>query len=301
MHYIPYIMFFVWLFALVVGQWAAEVARMFAKRISKARTRPLLDFYPRVALILPIKGIDADTLENLQSLLTQDYPHYRLICAMESADDPVRPLLEKLVLEQSPGRMDIVVAGLAQNRGQKIHNQLAAVALTTEQDEVLVFVDSDAHAGPTWLHALVAPLRIAQVGASTGYRFYVPECSHLANAMVSVINAGVAALLGPTRRNLAWGGSMALRRADFFSCGVHKAWQNALSDDYVLSHCIKYRSGHIIEYVPKCLLASPADFNWKNFSPSPAGSIASPESARRGSGSWRWAGLCFISLRCSIR
>lgn len=258
-------MFFVWLAALVVAQWAAEVARMFARRISKAAVRPLADFSPRVALILPVKGIDEDTLENVEALLRQDYPHYRLICALESEADPVRPLLEAMAAREGGGRLEIVIAGLAESRGQKIHNQLAAVGQTTAEDEVLAFVDADAKTRPDWLHALIGPLRIAEVGAATGYRFYVPTGPHPANALVSVINASVAALLGPTRRNMAWGGSMAIRRQDFFAFGVHEAWQNALSDDYVMSHCVKHKARLAIEYVPKCLLASPASFDWKSF------------------------------------
>jgi hypothetical protein len=77
-----------------------------------------------------------------------------------------------------------------------------------------------------------------------------------------VLNAQVGALLGPYRRNFAWGGSMAMRREDFFGLGVHKMWQNALSDDYVLSYCVKKVARRKIHYVPQCLVASDANFNW---------------------------------------
>jgi ceramide glucosyltransferase len=259
------VMFFVWCGALLVAGWAAEVARMFAKRVNNAATRPLPDYQPRVALILPIKDVDEDTVENIKALLHQNYTDYRLLCAVESEDDPVVAVLEELAREDGTGRLEIVIAGMAMDRGQKIHNQLAAVAQTTEQDEILAFVDADAQTGPDWLRALVGPLRVEEVGATTGYRFYVPTGPHAANAMVSVINASVAALLGPTRRNLLWGGSMAIPRARFFSFGVYDAWQNALSDDYVMSVCVKMKARQIIEYVPKCLVASPATFDWKGF------------------------------------
>jgi cellulose synthase/poly-beta-1,6-N-acetylglucosamine synthase-like glycosyltransferase len=179
---------------------------------------------------------------------------------VESDQDPVLGLLEKLATEDS--RIEIVVAGAATSRGQKVHNQLAAVERTTEQDQVLAFMDADATPGPTWLKALVAPLNREEIGATTGYRYYVPVTEHTSNKIVSVLNAQVAGLLGPYRRTFAWGGSMAIRRDDFYSFGLHDLWQHALSDDYVLSYCVKNRAKSKIHFVPQCLVASEANFNW---------------------------------------
>ena len=41
-------------------------------------------------------------------------------------------------------------------------------------DEVLVFVDSDARPEKSWLKKLVAPLADETLGASTGYRWFLP-------------------------------------------------------------------------------------------------------------------------------
>ena len=58
---------------------------------------------------------------------------------------------------------------------------------------------------------------------------------------------------------------MALLRRDFFGFGVQEAWQNALSDDYVLSWCVKNQAQRKIQFVQGCLVASAADFNWAGF------------------------------------
>ena len=58
---------------------------------------------------------------------------------------------------------------------------------------------------------------------------------------------------------------MALFRHDFFGFGVHEAWQNALSDDYVLSWCVKNKAKRKIQFVQGCLVASAADFDWPGF------------------------------------
>jgi len=204
--------------------------------------------------------VDYDTHANIQALLDQDYPEYRLIFSVESDDDPVVNILEKIAREDS--RIEIIIAGLATNRGQKVHNQLAAVERTSEHDEVLAFMDADARPNPMWLRALVAPLTREEIGATTGYRYYVPVTEHTANKIVSVLNAEVAALLGPYRRTLAWGGSMSIRRVDFYKFGLHGLWQHALSDDYVLSYCVKVKAKSKIHFVAQCLVASEANFNW---------------------------------------
>ena len=257
-----FIMFFVWAIELLLAVWALCVAERFAVRTAKNAENPLpKEDFPRVAVIVPIKGVDDDTTANLDALLNQSYPDYRLIFSVESEQDPVVPLLEKIATEDS--RVELVVAGLATQRGQKIHNQLAGVDRTTEQDEVLAFMDADAKPGPKWLHALTLPMTWGEeFGAATGYRYYIPVTGHTANKVVSVINAGVAALFGPYRRTFAWGGSMAMRRKDFFGYGLHDMWQSALSDDYVLAYCVKKVAKKKIQFVPNCIVASDANFNW---------------------------------------
>jgi hypothetical protein len=80
-----------------------------------------------------------------------------------------------------------------------------------------------------------------------------------------IINTAIAALLGPPARNHAWGGAMAITRKNFFDLGVHDAWQNALSDDYVLSHQIRDVHKKIIRFSHASFLPSVAEFNWKSF------------------------------------
>ncbi len=260
-------MFFVWAVAMLLAVWAARVAQRFGMRVPRLPAAEIdASARPKVAVILPIKGVDDDTTANLEALLTQDYAYYRLIFAVESENDPVVPVLEKLATEDS--RIEIVVAGIATERGQKIQNQLAAVERTTEKDEVLAFMDADARPKPNWLTALVAPLtwrNNMKIALSTGYRYYIPVTGHMANKIVSIINAQVAALFGPYRRTFAWGGSMAIWRGEFLEIGLPKMWSNAVSDDYVMSHAIKRVAGKRIHFVPQCIVASDANFNWGTF------------------------------------
>jgi len=232
----------------------------------RVAARELDKNFPPVAVIVPIKGVDEHTSENLRALLDQDYPYYRLIFSVESSDDPVCELLRSLSRTRPPEQVKLVVAGFATKCGQKVHNQLAAVDATTDKDEILAFMDADAHPNPKWLHALVVPLtyhHYTNIGATTGYRFYIPANNHPANKVLCAINAKVASLLGPYRWTVAWGGSMAMRRSNFYFYGVYRAWQGALSDDFSLTYCVKRIARSRIHFVPQCMVASAGTFNWR--------------------------------------
>lgn len=91
MAWFKFIMFFVWAAAMVLSIWAVEVARMFARRVKKEaqrRTRRNAEHsdealpWPAMAVILPIKGVNQDTENNVRALLTQQCPGgYRLLLA----------------------------------------------------------------------------------------------------------------------------------------------------------------------------------------------------------------------------
>ncbi len=260
----------IWLIALFIAMWAFRVAQFFVWRMPKVAARELPEQFPQVAVIVPIKGVDADTRENISALLNQNYPQYRLIFSVESADDPVIALLNELVRnhpaqERAVIPIDIAVAGRATHSGQKIHNQLAAFARTTEADAFLAFMDADARPGANWLRAQIGNMvHTGSIGCATGYRFYIPEKQTFANNALMVINAGVMVLLGPLRRNFAWGGSMTLRRADFVFFGIAEQWAHALSDDFVVSTVVKKQRNprRPIAFIPQCIVASRADFIW---------------------------------------
>ena len=251
-----------WTVELLLLFWALRVAQFFVYRMSRVVREPLVRIDVPVAVILPVKGVEPSTRVNIEKLLSQEYPSTRFIFAVESAADPVYPMINSLIDQYPQKQISVVVAGTAVNRSQKIHNQLAAIDQTSVDDKFVAFIDADAAPSPHWLHALLIPLTYPHISATTGYRFYIPQRKSAPNSMLSAGNAIVASMLGPYRRTFAWGGSMAISREKFFSFGIYAAWQNALSDDYVLSYQVKKHAGERIHFVPQCMVASPADMSW---------------------------------------
>jgi cellulose synthase/poly-beta-1,6-N-acetylglucosamine synthase-like glycosyltransferase len=63
-------------------------------------------------------------------------------------------------------------------------------------------------------------------------------------------------MMGDHDHNFAWGGSMAIRAADFHNLGIaERYWANTVSDDYAMTRAVREAGGRIA-FEPRCLVAS---------------------------------------------
>jgi len=222
-------------------------------------------YQPQSVLIVPCKGLDEAFDINIESFFSQDYPAYHLYFVVQDTSDPAYSRLQQLIDRLGPQSRclsaRIFVAGEAASCSQKLHNLLFAYRQIPSDAEVLVFADSDACAGPDWLAHIVYPLRKEKNGASSGYRCFVPPVNNTASVALSALNAKICQLLGNTRFNLAWGGSMAILVRNFRAFGIEQLWQKALSDDLALSSAVR-RHHHKMVFVPACMIASYETTTW---------------------------------------
>jgi ceramide glucosyltransferase len=215
-------------------------------------------FYaPRVALICPCKGSEAGLEGNVAALMNFDYPNYETFFVLASALDPARIVIDR-VSSSKPKPAQVIIAGSPKGRGEKVNNLRAAVTEIGGKFDVLVFVDSDARLGRSWLSHLVAPLADANLGAATTYRWYFPNKGGFASNLLSAWNAAIATQLGEHSRNFCWGGGTAIRREMFERAKVLEAWEGAVSDDWALTNALQ-RAGLRILFVPECLAPTVGD------------------------------------------
>ncbi len=243
--------------------------------------RPPGDYRPRAAVIIPVKGIDAAFDLNVAAFLAQDYPSYQLIFAVASSEDAAHDRLiqlvtaRRLVLSQTDGltaegtgatesKATVVVAGYSDSRGEKVQNLLRGLADVGPETEVLVFADIDARPKLDWLRSLVAPLADPAVTVSTGFRWYLPGRGFTLR-LRAAWDTTVATMLGDHGENFAWGGSMAIRVADFQRLRVAQDhWAGTVSDDYALTRAVRAAHGKI-RFEPRCLMASREDSSFGDF------------------------------------
>lgn len=219
-------------------------------------------YTPRASIIAPCKGNDRALEDNLRALFRQDYPDYEIIFAISSSDDLARPVIERLIAEHARPAARIVIAPPSDARSEKVNNLLAALDQAIRDAEAFVFVDSDAQTDSAWLRDLVSELEDPTVGASTGYRWYIPERGGFCSALLSAWNGAVATTLGPHSRNFAWGGSTAILKSTFERINVRDRWQGALSDDYALTRAVE-QAGLSIKFAPLCVLPSREDAGFR--------------------------------------
>jgi len=244
----------------------------FAKYVRLETARPLPDFTPFVSVIAPTRGLDQGLHQNLTALFQQEYPDYEIIFVTGEKSDPSLSVIEevKRSIASAPGRSHedavstrVVIAGAAVDSGQKVHNLRAAVSKLDSRSEALVFVDADARPQVQWLRSLVAPLDDQRIGASTGYRWFIPLHGALASHLCSVWNASIASALGESDdKNFCWGGSTAIRRETFERLNIRERWRGTVSDDFALTNALK--EAHLpIHFVPACLTASLGDCTFR--------------------------------------
>ena len=234
----------------------------FAAYVRRETSRPLPDFHPFASVVVPGRGLEPGLAENLRSLLAQDYPAYEVLFVFDREDDPAIDVVEALI-KTSQVASKVVIAGPATDSGQKVHNLRVAVSRIDPKSEVLVFVDTDARPERQWLRQLVAPLADETLGASSGYRWFVPLNGGIASQLRSVWNASIASALGSdTRKNFCWGGSTAIRRITFERLNVSERWRGTVSDDFTLTRILR-EANLPIHFTPNCLVPSFGDCDFR--------------------------------------
>ncbi|MFB3922077.1 MAG: glycosyltransferase family 2 protein [Terriglobia bacterium] len=239
----------------------------FLRFVRKGRGEAPRDFAPFAAVVVPCKGADPRLDENLRAFLSQDYPKYQVIFALASQDDPADEIIEATIRgipEASRPKAVIVVAGYADTRGEKVHNLLRGLNAVDPAAEVFVFADADARPARDWVRSLVAPLADSKVLVSTGFRWYLPGASFVSQ-LRAAWDTSIAMMLGEHGHNFAWGGSMAIRAADFRRLQVaERYWAATVSDDYALTRAARDAGGWI-RFEPRCLVASQEDSSLRDF------------------------------------
>lgn len=267
----------VWLLLILIAAFRV-FGFSFARRRQDRRWKDGSGPQKPVALIVPVKGFDLQSTPRFfDAIFGQTYRDYRVIVCFESWDDPVaRWLCEHLELDSrhpvwshpdpTSGLrgVTLVCGGIAENEGQKVHNQRAAFQDLSSRDAIIAFADADILCGPDWLARLVAPINRGHYELSTTYRWLVPRRPTLPNQVACIINASITTQGGAEWSTVLWGGSMALTREVFDELDVPTLLAGSLNDDLRLSKAAR-KTGRKIAFVRSLILPTPIDFTWGTF------------------------------------
>jgi ceramide glucosyltransferase len=206
----------------------------------QATPLPLSEGAPGITVFKPVKGLDQETRECLESFLSQDYDPYQVIFGVAAADDPVATLLEELRRNAPEGRVEVRLCpkNLGHNPKVSTLRQLEPYA----RFDLMVVADQDVKVGPDFLGRVAGAFRDPAVGlVSCPYRAGPGE------SLGSVLEAltisadfipSVAAAQGLEGIRFALGAAMAFTRAALNRIGGFAPLADYLADDYQLGRRI---------------------------------------------------------------
>ena len=217
------------------------------------------DHAPPVTILKPVMGVDAESFENFASFCRQEYPVFQIVFAAASRNDPVLPVIERLMAEFPDIDIALVVDERKDGPNYKVCNLINAYPRA--KHELIIICDCDIRVGPEYLRHVCAPFVDPTVGLVTSL-YRSPQVQGTATALEAMgftlemmPNVLVArALEGLT---FALGASMVVRREALDAIGGFSTLVNYLADDYQLGNKV-FRAGwrlelsdHIVESVMK--------------------------------------------------
>ncbi len=215
-------------------------------RMLRRPLAPLLsdDECPPGLVVLCLRGGDEFLDRSLRLLFRQDYPRYRVRVVLDSADDPARQFVDRVMAELRPPHVEVVT--LAERHPTCTYKMSGILWGTRELPpgtEFVALMDGDTVPHRTWLRELATPLIRGGALCSTGNRWFFPEVSSPAAMVRSVW--GASALLLMTVFRIPWGGTMAVRREVIQDERVRERLRHAFSEDTTLGQFVEEIGGRV--------------------------------------------------------
>ena len=221
-------------------------------------------FSPGVTLLKPLKGCDEMTEDCLRSWLAQEYAGPRqVLFGVAEADDPVCPVVRRLLKEFPDAEAQLVVCGPPAGTNLKVSKLVELERLA--RHELVIISDADVKVPPDCLANMAAPLAEAKVGlVSCFYRLAnspTPPMRWEATAANADFWSQVLQARSLKPLDFALGAVMATRRRQLVEIGGFQALADCLADDYQLGRRIAQR-GYRLELSPLVVECWSAPTGW---------------------------------------
>jgi hypothetical protein len=204
---------------------------------------------PFAAVILCVRGADPSLPACLRGLFQQDYPRFQIRIVLDSAADPAFEVLCRALGENPPANVKaLVLENPEPTCSLKVSALMQAMGELDDAIETVALIDADVIPYRHWLRDLMAPFADPGVGATTGFRWYVPNGKTNWWTLVrSMWNAGACTQMAAL--HIPWGGSLALRTSLFRVSDLFDRWSRSFGED-TSCHRVVCSQGLRLEFVP---------------------------------------------------
>jgi ceramide glucosyltransferase len=193
-------------------------------------------FRPGISVLKPLKGLDDNLFDNLESLCLQDYPEYEVIFSLQDHNDPAYKVARKIKDKYPEKDISVIAERCNAGLNPKVNNLIPAYRIA--KYNYILISDSNVMAETDYLQDTVRHMEDSDVGLvsniikGTNARSLgsVFENLHLN----SFIMGSVCFLDKFLKMPCVVGKSMLMRRRDLEAIGGFEAVKDVLAEDYVI-------------------------------------------------------------------
>jgi len=192
--------------------------------------------YPPVSVLKPLKGLDDNLFDNLESICTQDYTEYEVIFSLQDHNDPAYKIARKIKGNHPEKDITILVERCDIGLNPKVNNLIPAYRIA--KYEHILISDSNVMTNGDYLREIAGHIEDPEVGlvsnmikGTGGHSFgAVFENLHLN----SFIMGSVCFLDKFLKMPCVVGKSMLMKKKDLEAIGGFNAVKNVLAEDYLI-------------------------------------------------------------------
>jgi len=203
-------------------------------------------FTSPISIIKPLKGLDDNLFDNLESFCKQDYPEYEVILSLENRNDPAYRVAEK-IKNKYPDRVTIVIDNSSKALNPKVRNMMTAYKIS--KYDYFLISDSNVYVDSDYLKKTSASMSedvglITNLIVGTGGKSFGAVLENL--KLNSFILLSVCLLDKFLKMPCSIGKSMLMRKKDFEEIGGFSAVQDVLAEDYLIGKLIHEKGKKVV-------------------------------------------------------
>jgi ceramide glucosyltransferase len=191
---------------------------------------------PGISVLKPLKGLDDNLFDNLESICIQDYSQYEIIFSLQDYNDLAYKVASKIKDKYPDKDITILVERCNAGLNPKVNNLIPAYRVA--KYEAILISDSNVMVNRSYLQDIVKHMEDPEVGLvsniikGTGGRTFGAIFENL--HMNSFVMGSVCFLDRFLTMPCVVGKSMLVRKRDLESIGGLKAVKDVLAEDYLI-------------------------------------------------------------------
>ena len=196
---------------------------------------------PGVSVLKPLKGLDDNLFDNIESICLQEYPAYEIIFSLQDYNDPAYKVARKVKDKYPEKDISIIIEQCNAGLNPKVNNLIPAY--TAAKYEHILISDSNVMPEKGYITEIMKHMADPQVGLvsnlikGVGGRSVgsILENIHLN----SFIMGSVCFLDSFLKMPCVVGKSMLMRKKDLEEIGGFRAVKDVLAEDYIIGKRIQ--------------------------------------------------------------